>query len=295
MLYRIRHASKYAYSEPAAVCHNLVRLAPRESERQRVVSHRLIVSPEPADRATREDLFGNRVEYFSIQDAHRGLSLTSVCEVEVAPPPTTPLDETTPWEEVRDRLRRESATLLDEYRFAFPSAHVPIDPRLRDYAAPAFTPGRPLGEALDTLTAQVHEDFEYRSGATTIATTVFESLERRVGVCQDFAHVQIACLRSLGLAARYVSGYLRTYPAPGKPRLVGADESHAWLSVWTPTAGWIDTDPTNNCRPGADHVTIAWGRDYADICPVQGVVVGGGVPTLSVSVDVAPVEEVATE
>ncbi|MEQ8847765.1 transglutaminase family protein [Botrimarina sp.] len=290
MLYRIRHTSKYQYSQPVAVCHNLVRLAPRADERQRVVSYRLIVSPEPSDQASREDLFGNRVEYFSIHDAHRGLSLTSMCEVEVAAPPAEPADDPTPWEQVRDRLRRDSAALLDEYRFVFSSTHIPIDQRLRDYAAPAFTPGRPLGEALDALTAQIYKDFEYKSGATTIATTVHESLESRVGVCQDFAHLGIACLRSLGLAARYASGYLRTYPAPGKERLVGADESHAWLSVWSPTAGWLDADPTNNCRPGIDHVTIAIGRDYADICPVQGVVVGGGTPTLSVSVDVAPAE-----
>lgn len=290
MRYRIRHTTKYAYSDPVAVCHNLVRLAPRDDGSQRVGSYRLLIAPEPSDHASRVDVFGNTVEYFSIQDAHRALSLSAISEVEVLERPSSEEDPT-PWETVRDRLRSDRNELVDEFRFTFASQHVPIDARLREYASESFPPGRPLAEALDDLTARIHADFEYKSGATSITTTVVEALEHRVGVCQDFAHVGVACLRALGLAGRYVSGYLRTEPPPGKERLIGSDESHAWLSVWCGDAGWIDFDPTNNCRPTTDHVTIAWGRDYADICPIQGVVVGGGTPALDVSVDVAPVVE----
>lgn len=290
MRYRIRHTTKYAYTDPVAVCHNLVRLAPRDGDSQRVESYRLVVAPEPSDRVSRVDLFGNTVEYFSIQDAHRALSLSALSEVEVREPAAGD-DKPTPWEEVRDRLIDERSELMDEFRFTFPSQHVPIEQRLREYALPSFPEGRPIVEGLVDLTARIHADFEYRSGSTSISTTVLESLDRRVGVCQDFAHFGVACLRALGVAARYVSGYLRTEPPPGKERLVGADESHAWFSAWCGDAGWLDFDPTNNCRPTTDHVTIAWGRDYADICPIQGVVVGGGAPALDVSVDVAPVDE----
>lgn len=286
MLYRIRHTTKYAYTDTVSVCHNLVRLHPVSAARQTTRTYSLVISPEPTDLVTRIDAFGNQVQYFSIQDAHRSLSLTSFCEVEVGD--TAALPQVGPtWEEVRETLMTQRYALNDVFRFVFASSRAPDTPEIRDYAAPSFPPGRPLHDAVLDLTRRIHEDFEYQSGATHVDTPVLEALQRRVGVCQDFAHIQIACLRSLGLAARYVSGYLRTVPPTGKPKLVGADESHAWASVWCGDAGWIDFDPTNNCIPSTDHVTLAIGRDYSDVAPVQGVFVGGGAQTVSVSVDVA--------
>lgn len=299
MRYRIRHTTKYAYAAPVAVCHNLVRLAPISDHRQTLGSYRLIVVPEPVDLCQRTDLFGNRVDYFSIQDAHWGLSVSATSELTTHTRPRP--EDSPPWETVRDRLRR-AATDADRraYRFAFRSLLCPIDERLRGYAAPSFTAGRPIVEAVRELTMRIYEDFEYDPRATTVTTPVMQAFEQKAGVCQDFAHVQIACLRSLGLAAEYISGYLRTIPPPGTERLVGADASHAWVSVYCGEAsqdggvGWVDFDPTNDLIPGTDHVRTARGRDYQDVCPIQGVFVGGGGQTLSVSVDVAPLDQEPT-
>ncbi|TWT98193.1 Protein-glutamine gamma-glutamyltransferase [Botrimarina colliarenosi] len=291
MRYRIRHTTKYAYSDTVAVCHNLVRLAPRAFGGQSLDSYRLIVSPDPADLAKRIDAFGNRVEFFSIQRAHQTLTMTAISDVEVFEKPLTPVDSP-PWETVRDAMScRIDQEALRAYRYVFPSIHAPRHASLRDYAAASFTPGRPIVEASTEFTSRLHADFKYDPRATTVSTPVLEAFEARAGVCQDFAHVQIACLRSIGLAARYVSGYLRTIPPPGKKRLVGADASHAWIGVYCGADGWIDFDPTNDCIPATDHITIAIGRDYADISPIQGVFVGGGSHTMSVSVDVAPRDE----
>lgn len=290
MRYRIRHTTKYAYGDTVAVCHNLVRLAPRALGRQTLDSYRLIVSPDPADLTKRVDVFGNRVEFFSIQRAHQGLTLTAISEVAVEASPPTPKDSPA-WEAVRDSLRdRNDKQAFRAYRYAFPSVHTPKDDKLAAYAAQSLTPGRPVFEAAADLTSRIHKDFRYDPRATTVSTPVLETFEKRAGVCQDFAHLQIACLRSLGVAVRYVSGYLRTIPPPGKKRLIGADASHAWVSVFCGPAGWIDFDPTNDCVTGTDHITVAVGRDYADVCPIQGVFVGGGAQTMSVSVDVEPLD-----
>lgn len=294
MRYRIRHTTKYAYADPVAVCHNLVRLTPRETPWQRRSDHRLIVMPEPADVVHRVDAFGNELGYFSIETAHRGMSLTATTDLAVDA--REEADAGLPWEAVREGLRAaEPLAAVRPHRYAFPSAMVPTGPELREYGAASFTPGRPIVEALRDLTTRVHADFDYDPRATTVSTPVMEAFGKRAGVCQDFAHVSIACLRSLGLAARYVSGYLRTLPPPGKPRLVGADASHAWPSLYCGDpdaggAGWVDADPTNDVLPSTDHVTVAYGRDYGDVCPIQGVYVGGGTHTMTVSVDVAPVE-----
>ncbi len=187
------------------------------------------------------------------------------------------------------QLRAGASTAeRDAYSFVFDSPYVPRDEALADYAAPSFPPGRPLLAAVFDLTTRIHREFRYDPRATTVATPMRKVLARRAGVCQDFAHLQLGCLRALGLAARYVSGYLVTEPPPGKARLVGADASHAWLSVFCPAWGWIDCDPTNDQVPGDRHVTLAWGRDYDDVCPVRGIVLGGGRSTLKVSVDVVP-------
>jgi transglutaminase-like putative cysteine protease len=293
MRYRIKHTTKYAYDDPVAVCHNLVHLAPREHANQKCESYRLIIVPEPSDLLRRMDTFGNPEEFFSIQEPHRGLTLSATSTLEVAAPPSPAPGA--PWEQVRDALaglglgdKQQAAARA--YQFAFASPLTPLSPRLAEYAAASFPPGRPIVEALGDLTARINDEFEFNPEATTVSTPVIQAFDQRAGVCQDFAHVQIACLRSIGLAARYVSGYLRTLPPPGKPRLVGADASHAWLSLYCGDEGWVDADPTNNVLPTTDHVTVAHGRDYADVCPIRGVFVGGGSHSMSVSVDVAPLE-----
>ena len=291
MRYRITHTTKYAYAQPVAVCHNLVRLAPRTSVRQQRDSYRLIILPEPADLVPHRDAFGNQIEYFSIQQPHHGLSLCATSELVVGD--RREPGEGAAWERVRDQLPAVASPASEDravppHQFAFASKLVPRSAELADYALHSFTPGRPIVDAVRDFNARIHADFEYDSRATTVTTPVLEAFVGRAGVCQDFAHVAIACLRSIGLAARYVSGYLRTLPPPGQPRLVGADASHAWLSVYCGDAGWVDIDPTNNLLPATDHVTLAIGRDYSDVAPIQGVFVGGGGHALEVSVDVAP-------
>lgn len=290
MRYSIRHTTKYAYSDPVAVCHNLVRLAPRVTPLQRVHSYRLVVAPEPSDLVQRQDPFGNRIDYFSIQEAHHGLCLSAFSEVEVQPRPVDPPESQTTEQLLMALQRRDDQMAGEAYRFVFQSRYTPLLHRLKQYAETSFAPTRPVLEGARELTTRIYNDFEYNPRATTVATPLAEAFEKRAGVCQDFAHVQIACLRALGVPARYVSGYLRTIPPPGKERLVGSDASHAWLSVYCGPSGWVDLDPTNDCIPSSDHITAAYGRDYADVCPIQGVFVGGGTHTLNVSVDVKPLE-----
>lgn len=198
---------------------------------------------------------------------------------------------TLPWETVRDRLRLDrAAEVLDAYQFAFDSPHVALDDDAHAYATASFPPGRPILDGVADLTRRIHAEFAYDPSATTVATPVGDVLRQRRGVCQDFAHLEIACLRTLGLAARYVSGYILTTPPPGAPRLVGADASHAWLAVWVGDEGWIDVDPTNDQLPRDQHVTVAWGRDYGDVSPLRGVVLGGGEHRMTVAVDVTPLD-----
>lgn len=288
MKYKITHTTRYAYSEPVPVCHNQVHLAPRELDHQFCYDYALLVSPAPHDRRHRVDYFGNVVDYFSIHEPHQGLTVTASSIIEVLPRPAIDATHTVPWEEVVERTARNvSSSGLAIQQFCYSSRYVSDYAAYEPYARTSFRPGGSIVAAALDLTRRIHTDFKYDPRATNINTTVAEVFAGRSGVCQDFAHFQIACLRSLGLAARYVSGYLRTIPPEGKPRLVGADASHAWVSVWCGAAGWVDFDPTNNVIPGIDHVTLAWGRDYADVCPIQGVVVGGGQHQMSVSVDVA--------
>lgn len=291
MKYKITHTTKFVYSEPVPVCHNLVHLAPRDLPHQTCSEFALLLNPPPPNREQRIDYFGNQVDYFSILEPHLGLTVTASSLIEVSPPASPSPKETPTWEQVREAARRVTTAFdIQRLQFAFPSHHIPILTALAEYAAASFPPNRPILEAAADLTRRIHRDFRYDPKATTITSSLGEVLQGRAGVCQDFAHLQIGCLRALGLPARYVSGYLRTLPPPGKPRLVGADASHAWLAVWCGSAGWIDLDPTNDTIPNTDHVTLAWGRDYADVCPIQGVVTGGGQHLMSVSVDVATVE-----
>ena len=290
MNYKITHSTTYSYSESVPICHNEVHLTPRESARQNCSYHRIAIRPHPLATDRRLDYFGNQVTFFTIEEGHHRLSVTARSKVQVHPLDLPPAESSPAWETVRDRLPGDlSPAGLETYQFAFKSPRVPISADLERYAVPSFPAKRPLIEALLDLTDRIHSDFEYDPTATTVTTPIDEVLRKRKGVCQDFAHLQIACVRSLGLAARYVSGYLLTAPPPGKERLIGADASHAWLSVFCPEIGWVDFDPTNNSISGTEHITLAWGRDYSDVCPIKGVFVGGGRHDVSVSVDVAAV------
>jgi transglutaminase-like putative cysteine protease len=289
MIFRVTHTTELSYETKVGLCHNLARLLPRESPQQKVLSAILQIEPLPHDHYPGTDYFGNRTDYFSIQQPHDKLVVTAVSEVDVSPAASSLFDHAAKpsWERVREQLRRErSAEALDAYQFIVDSQMVSADEMLADYARPSFSPQRPFGEAVYHLMHRIHADFKYAPEFTTIATPLREVLEHRSGVCQDFAHLAIGCLRAQGLAARYVSGYIETDPPPGRERLVGTDASHAWISVFLPGGGWLDFDPTNNQRPGERHVTVAWGRDYADVTPLKGVAFGGGDHSLQVAVDV---------
>ena len=289
MKYAVTHITEYYYGDTVPLCHNLVHLKPRMTERQTVLTHEIEVSPTPAIRSERTDVFGNPVGWFSIQEPHESLEIVarSTVDVKSFQPPTGLWSPA--WDEVARLLDGPpGARLLEAEQFLFDSPMVPRHPELADYARPGFPPGRPLLECLVEFMKRIHTEFKFDSGVTTIGTPVLEVLEHRHGVCQDFAHLMIGCLRSLGLAARYVSGYLVTRPPPGKPRLVGCDTSHAWVSAYFPDFGWIDFDPTNDVIPSTGHITLGWARDYSDLSPVRGVVVGGHRHSLRVSVDVEP-------
>jgi transglutaminase-like putative cysteine protease len=291
MIYRVQHTTIYAYTEIVSICHNELHLRPRDSAGQTCTAYELVVRPGPAVSAERLDYFGNHITFLGLQEPHRMLTVMARSTVEVHPR-TLPSPDTTPaWESVRDRLGHDrTAADLEAYHYVFDSPYVMSSPALRRYAAPSFPAGRPWLVAVHDLTRRVHTDFTYDPKATSVSTPLDEVLQNRHGVCQDFAHVQIGCLRALGLAARYVSGYLVTHPPPGQPRLMGADASHAWVSVYCPEVGWIDVDPTNNMLPSDRHITVALGRDYSDVSPIKGVFLGGGQHTVKVAVDVVPVE-----
>jgi len=289
MNYSITHTTTYDYSEPVSLCQNVAHLAPRECPRQRAGRSVMTITPDPAVLEDRVDYYGNPVCYFTIQEQHRELTVSVTHRVEV-PAGVAPDPAATPaWETVRDRLAHDrGAAWLDAYQFVFDSRFAGADPRYAGYAAASFRPGRPVLDAALDLTRRIHADFVYDPRATTLTTPVAEVFETRRGVCQDFAHLMVACLRSVGLPGRYVSGYLSTVPPPGKPRLVGADATHAWVGLFCGDAGWVDLDPTNDQIPGERHVLLAWGRDYEDVSPLKGVILGGGQHVVRVAVDVRP-------
>jgi transglutaminase-like putative cysteine protease len=292
MWYDVTHHTTYSYGTDVSVSHHLAHLHPRELAGQHVSNFTLVVDPAPAISTERVDYYGNVGTFFSIGSPHDRLVVTARSRVQLTAPSLPAPAETLSWQETRDRSASDVLTPDSEVgEFRFDSPHVARRAAFAEYAAPAFPKDRPLLEAIVDFNARIFRDFRFDSRATTIATPVDEVFKKRRGVCQDFAHLAIACLRSLGLPARYVSGYLETQPPPGKARLVGADASHAWYSVWCSGYGWIDADPTNNLLPRERHVTVAWGRDYSDVSPLRGMVVGGSEHSLGVSVDVARVEE----
>jgi transglutaminase-like putative cysteine protease len=290
--YRVEHETAYAYAGSVSTSQHVAYLRPRELPRQRVAWSALDVDPLPAGVSRRTDYFGNAVDQFTVLTPHAALLVRGRSLVEILPAADRlDPDRSPPWEQVRDAfVHRAGAPAGEAAQFAYPSPYVAPDPDLAEFAHASFPPGRPLLAGAIDLMHRIHAEFRYDATATTITTPVSRVLADRRGVCQDFAHLQISGLRALGLAARYVSGYLLTDPPPGRPRLTGADASHAWLAVHCPRHGWVDLDPTNDLVPDRRHVTLAWGRDYGDVSPLRGVVLGGAQHTLRVGVSVIPLE-----
>ena len=288
MNYRITHQTHYEYAETVSLCHNQARLSPRSFFNQTCLNSHIAIDPQPASFRERKDFFGNRTAYCSIEQPHNTLSVTAKSDVHILS--QTQFASDMPWE-TACHILKNGPNPLAVRQFVLDSPKVATSPKLAHYAAPSFSKGRPLIEAVSDLTQRIYNDFDYVPGFTTISTPLSDVFKHRKGVCQDFAHLSIGCLRAMGLAARYISGYLETWTPPNKEHLVGADASHAWFSVYLPNHGWIDFDPTNNLRPDDRHITVAWGRDFADVTPLKGVVLGGGQHALTVSVTVEPIEE----
>jgi len=290
--YRVVHRTEYRYESKVSSSYGELYLLPREVPGQVCRSSSVRIEPEPQDYRERTDFYGNRAAYFAVLQPHTRLTVTAESTVDVNRPGSLPLSVDQGWDAVRDRLRLDlSDDVFDARGFALDSPKVVLSPAVAAYAAESFPARRPLSEALTELISRIHRDFAYAPGATSVRTTLTELLDSRKGVCQDFAHLAVGCLRSVGLAARYVSGYLETRPPPGRPRLVGADVSHAWASVFVPDAGWVDLDPTNNGFVSDRYVTTACGRDYGDVSPLKGVIYTESTKNeLHVSVDVSPLE-----
>ena len=287
MNYRVEHKTIYEYSEPVSICQNEARLRPRNFEKQRCTLSTLEISPRPTDIRQREDFFGNRVTHFAIEHPHTVLSVASISEVSIAALKNNITDNTAPWDEVVQRLRSDlQEDMLEARQYTLNSPMVMRTRELQSYAERSFAEGRPIVEAVYDLMERIHRDFTYDPHFTTLATPLSDVLKHRRGVCQDFAHLAIGCLRTQGLASKYISGYIETVPPPGQEKLIGADASHAWFSVYVPDSGWLDFDPTNNQMPMDQHITLAWGRDYSDVTPLKGVIFGGGKHELKVQVHV---------
>ncbi|MFE1664779.1 transglutaminase N-terminal domain-containing protein [Microbacterium sp. P02] len=291
MKYRVTHQTVYSYDGKVSDSLGLYHLQPRTLPWQEVADVAVAVTPLPADVAPDEDYFGNSVTYFHVLERHKQLTIEATSDVSVMTPRYDDDALATPWEQARPLLHPETPHAWAAVEFALESPKVAHLAEATAYGAESLTPGRPIGEAATDLMQRIYRDFDYDTKATTVTSTVADAMRERAGVCQDFAHVALACLRGNGVAARYVSGYLATRPLAGRPRVVGADASHAWLAVWLPTSNeWLAIDPTNNQWANDRYVTVAWGRDYGDVSPVKGIIFSKAKKsTLRVAVDVAPV------
>lgn len=287
MKYQLRHTTRYRYSSSVTLSHNEARLLPRNLEWQQCSQSKLTINPVALRQHERRDFFGNRVVYFAIQDIHDSLEVTANSQVvtKARPQPEGAITDL-PWRDAITQLNGRDTDCLDARLFRLDSPFVYHSVDLHDFAQATFAQHDGLLDALLAFNQRIHQDFQYDPGFSTLATPVAEVLQQRKGVCQDFAHLAIGALRSIGLAARYVSGYLETQPPPGQEKLVGADASHAWLSVFLPGWGWLDIDPTNGSVPDERYLTLGWGRDYGDVTPLKGVMNGGGAHQLKVEVDV---------
>lgn len=294
---KVEHETRYDYAHAVEMAHHIACLRPLSDDAQTLRFFDMSVAPQPAQHSVRRDAFGNSRAYFALNAPHTSLVVTARSEVEIRPRYTA-LDarQSLHAAQVREQLTyRAHAPFEAAAEFVYASPYVPLHDELRAYALESMMPARPVAEGAIELMQRIHRDFRYAPASTDISTPIIEVFERREGVCQDFAHLMLGCLRACGLAARYVSGYLLTEPLPGKPRLQGADASHAWVSVWCPGLGsqrggdWLDLDPTNACLPALHHIRVAHGRDFADVTPLRGVIRGGGEHTLTVRVTTAPV------
>lgn len=293
--YHVVHDTHYRYDSPVSLAQQLAHLWPRACAWQRCTAQALQVSPEPTQRRDEWDVFGNPLTRLAFERQHEQLRVVARLHIEVLPRSAPQLSVSPAWEQVRDALSYTGKPLSSEHlqacRYRFESPYVRLKQRFVAFSASCFAPGRPLLAGSQALMEKIFSEFTFEAGATQVATPLEQVFERRRGVCQDFAHLMLACLRSRGLAARYVSGYLLTRPPPGQPRLVGADASHAWVSVFCPLQGWVDFDPTNNLLPALEHITLAWGRDFFDVSPLRGVILGGGTHDPQVQVTVMPLED----
>jgi transglutaminase-like putative cysteine protease len=291
VIYDIRHLTSYAYETPVNFARCSLRLEPRSGDGQQLVSHTVDIRPRPTERTVRRDFFGTHTESILIETAHRSLRIDSRSRVSVFRTAPTRDAQSGSWESVRDAaLESRSLGTASPVGYVFASPLVPVERAVTSYASASFPPGRGILAGAVDLMHRIRSDFRYDPKATVVSTPLQEVFEKRHGVCQDFAHLMIAGLRGLGLPAAYVSGYLRTIPPPGKPRLQGADATHAWVSLWCGEEfGWIGLDPTNDLLVENDHIVLATARDFSDVSPVDGIIVGSRKQKLSVAVDVLPV------
>lgn len=292
--YQILHDTCYHYDSPVSLAQQLAHLWPRDCAWQRCTEQKLLISPEATARRDELDVFGNPLTRLAFERPHDELQVNARLTVEVLARPVLDFKQSPAWEQTRDALTYSSlplsAEILEACRYRFQSPYVHLKRSFVEFSQSCFPAGQPLMLGVQALMQKIFSEFTFDAEATQVATPLVEVLERRRGVCQDFAHLMLACVRSRGLAARYVSGYLLTQPPPGQPRLIGADASHAWVSVFCPVQGWVDFDPTNNVQPALEHITLAWGRDFSDVSPLRGVILGGGNHDPEVRVTVMPLD-----
>ncbi len=288
MHYKIIHTTTYTYYQPVSLCHNIARLAPRSVDNQICTSSTITITLRPEVINEYQDFFGNKVMYFAVQQEHIKLSVTVISEIEKTSNALTSTATTNSisWENIRDKYMDTQENDWETRQYILETNMTGFSPEIQQYAQISFTPGRSMYDASLDLMQRIYKDFEFKPGFTTVATALSVVMKARKGVCQDFAHLAIACVRSMGLPARYISGYLETLPPPGKEKLTGVDATHAWFAVFIPGTGWVDFDPTNNQTPNLQYITACWGRDYNDIAPLKGVIINSGPHELSVSVDV---------
>jgi len=292
VIYSVEHTTKYQYHEQVSLCHNIAALAPRNTDKQICRAFNIIISPLPEVLEEHIDFFGNKLYYFVIEQEHEELTVTVRSQVEkinaTGSQPTYPAQT---WESVRDSLFASAGEFMEQKQFTLPTEITATTAEIKNYAELSFAPGRSLFEAIRDLVTRIYTDYTFTPGFTTVSTPLSVVMKEQKGVCQDFAHLAISCIHSMGLPARYVSGYLETLAPEGKEKLIGVDASHAWISAFIPGMGWVDFDPTNNQLATEQYITIGWGRDYFDIVPLKGVIMSSSPHALSVSVDVKRLEE----
>lgn len=295
MRYQVQHETVYQYESAVTQSYQLLNMTPRDTLYQQTLSHQLSCKPTPYEQSNRIDFFGNPSDFLTILKPHKTLTVYSAFAVQLQALPDLPalMQTDQSWEYAKSALIDQSAAHLDAMNYCYSSPKINLSTELATFALSCFTTGRPLIDATMALTQKIFHEFEFDPRATDVSTPLDKVLSGRRGVCQDFAHLMIGAMRSIGLSCRYVSGYILTHPPAGQPRMIGADASHAWVSIYSPNHGWVDFDPTNNCLVQHEHITVAWGRDFSDVSPMRGVVLGGGKQKLKVSVTVMPQENCA--